>query len=168
MVSLLIFRHNFELGRQISNAVASANGKSPCHDGFRFFLCTLGHPPLNMGALSQHINCLTGVQRQVLIFSPCKMCKHHVASEHEHSMSDSHLIFELLSRHIIWKRGYHGIPQFPAKIRWKFAAVGIPTISTHTLAVRWRSLGHGKLTKRKRAKMDMVFGCFWSVHPGIR
>lgn len=56
----------------------------------------------------------------------------------------------------------------PKSRLWPFAAVGIPTISTHTLAVRWRSLGHGKLTKRKLAKMDMVFGCFWSVHPGIR
>ena len=164
-----------------------------------------------MGPWSQHITCLTSVQRQVLIFSPCKMCKHHVASEHEHSMSDSHLIFELLSRHIIWNirspsqifmslsesgdtMGYHGIPQFPAKIRWKFmmisgyhgiwgqkfsqnpdqnrpfAALGIPTISTHTLAVRWRSLGHGKLTKRKFLQKWIWFflGCFWSVHPGIR
>ena len=38
MVCFLVFRHNFELGRQISNGVASAKRKSPCHDGLWIFL----------------------------------------------------------------------------------------------------------------------------------
>jgi hypothetical protein len=72
----------------------------------------------------------------------------------------------------VWKWGYHGIPQFPAKIRWKFMMISakIPTLA---LRCRWhpdyldpylssqvKIIGTWKAHKKKACKNGYGFWMF--------